>query len=162
MKFQFLLLLFLTTKNVYAEIELKYDRFKDWTVVTTFPASGVMRAEYAIVPEWIGLFKGQNPTKVPDFVMLQFWKINKSWQYLSCHSVSLLADGVAFPSPTSKHSGNVGRGHVTEIIKVQFSHADVTKLSEAKSIEYRICNTESRLSESDMQDLREFIKATTP
>lgn len=162
MKFKFALLLLLAAGNVFSGIETKYDRFAGLTVVSTLPTSQIGRASIVLTPEWIATFTGEKPTKVPNFVNLQFWKINKSWQYLNCHSVSMLADGLPFPSAKSKHEGNVGRSQVTEIITVVFSHADVTKLSEAKTVEFKVCNTESRFSEDEMQDLREFVKATTP
>ena len=163
MKLQLAIILSLATTNAYAEIEIKFDRFTNKTTVSSPVANQlVSRADTALTPNWFATYTGKKPTELLSGMALTFWKINKSWEYLQCHSAAMLADGLPFPLAKSTHSGTVGRGYVVERIKVPFTLANVKKLSEAKLVEFKICNTEGRFSEDDLQDLREFIKALTP
>ncbi len=162
MKLQIAVVLFLAT-NAFAGIEINFDRFTNKTVVAT-PGMDelISRADSALTPSWFTQFTGQQPTALPSKLNLTFWKVNKSWKYLRCHDVVMLADGSPFPLDASKHDGTVGRGYVMERVGVDVSFAKAEELSRAKLVEFKICNTEGRFSEGDMEDLRNFVKALTP
>jgi hypothetical protein len=90
---------------------------------------------------------------------LTFWKFNKTWKYLRCHSLAILADGASVQLPPAQHDGDVGEGYVSERITVIVSLATARQLSESRLVEFKICNTEGRFSEGDLQGLRDVIKA---
>lgn len=163
MKLQIAMLLFLATTNAFAEIEIRFDRFTNKTRVSAPVAAQLAaRADVALTPNWLADFSGQQPTALPSQVTLIFWKTSKSWEYLRCHSTAMLVDNTPFPLSESKHSGTPERGYVIERIRMSLTIDQAIKLSEAKLVEFKVCNTEGQFSENDLQDLRKFIKALTP
>jgi hypothetical protein len=144
------------------KVEVKFDRFKNQTTVN-FPSVKrlVARADSHLTPEWFASFAGQTPSTIPSILSLTFWKYNKTWQYLRCHSLAILADGASVQLPPAKHDGDVRQGYVSERITVIVSLATARKLSESHLVEFKVCNTEGRFSEGDLQGLRDVIKAIT-
>lgn len=162
MKYLIAVMLFFVT-NAFAGVETNFDRFTNLTTVTTPGANElVSRASSALTPMWFAAFNGEKPTGLVSALSLTFWKTNKSWEYLRCHSTAMLVDGSPFPLDASKHAGTVGSGYVSERISIPFSLAKLQQLSTAKLVEFKICNTEGRFSEGDMQDLQNLVKALTP
>lgn len=159
MKFLLAMMLFFTA-NAFAEVEIEFDRFTNKTVVST-TSEFLNRIGVEPTPHWFAAFDGQKPTVTPP-VTLTFWKQNKSWEYLQCNALAMLVDGSPFPVRTSKHSGTVGSGYVVERINTSLTAAEATKLSEAKLVEFKICNTEGRFSENDLADLRKIIQVIKP
>ena len=144
------------------KVEVEFDRFKNKTTVN-FPSVKqlVARAANHLTPGWVASFAGQTPSTIPSTLFLIFWKSNETWQYLRCHSLAILADGASVQLPPATHDGDVRKGGVTERITVIVSLATARKLSKSHLVEFKICNTEGRFSEGDLQGLRDVIKAIT-
>ena len=145
------------------KVEVKFDRFKNHTTVTfPSPQQVATRADTQLTPVWLAIFNGQTPSTMPSTVLLAFWKISNTWQYLRCHSLAMLADGSPIQLPPAEHDGKVGQGYVRESILVTVSLATARLLAESRLVEFKICNTEGRFSARDLQGLRSFINALTP
>jgi hypothetical protein len=74
----------------------------------------------------------------------------------------MLVDGSPVQLSPAQHDGDVGRGYVTERIRVAVSLDTARTLAESRLVEFKICNTEGRFSAGDLQGLRGFINALTP
>jgi len=142
--------------NAFAEIEIKYDRFKNMTVVKTVPkGGGTVRQPKLIL---IGFYDGQTPSR-PPVCDLGFSVQSGSWAYLRCHSLNCLADGKPVELPPSKHDGRVGRGYVIEQVYITIPLSIVEQLSKCEKVEFKLCNTEFSLSRYEMEDLKTFMEA---
>ena len=64
--------------------------------------------------------------------------------------------------PPAEHEGTVEQDYVAEYITVTVSLATARTLAESRLVEFKICNTEGRFSEGDLQGLRDVIKVLTP
>ena len=84
------------------KVEVRFDRFENSTTVI-FPSIRqlVPRAKKQLTPVWFASFRGQTPPPTP--LLLSFWQFNKTWQYLRCHSLAILADGSAVRLPPAEH-----------------------------------------------------------
>jgi len=143
--------------NSFAEIEIKYDRFKNKTVVRTDPkktAGTVIQPALVL----IGTYDGQTPSR-PGECLLGFALRSPSWKYLRCHSINCLADEKPVELPHSKHDGSVGRGYVIEHVSISIPFNIVEQLSKCEKVEFKLCNTEFSLSRYEMEDLKTFVEA---
>ncbi len=94
------------SSSSFAEIEVKYDRFKNRTVVQTDPKKiGGTTLQPALV--LLGSYIGRTPP-TPATCTLEFVSTASNWEYLRCHSLSCLADGSLVKLPPSEHSGSRG------------------------------------------------------
>jgi hypothetical protein len=144
--------------NSFAEIEIKYDKFKNRTFVQIEPTRSVM-AGTSIKPalDLVGWYEGQKPYK-PKTCIIGFSAISPSWKYLSCHSVYCLADGKRVEMPPSKHHGEVLPNRVVfEIITILVPFSIVEGISKCENIQFKICDTEFSLSKYEMEDLKTFV-----
>jgi hypothetical protein len=146
--------------NSLAEIEIKYDRFKDRTIVQTDPKKTGIGTKLQPALSLVGFYSGQTPS-IPNACLLGFVLTNPSWAYLRCHSLYCLADGNPIELPSSKHRGDVGRGYVIEQVSVWISFSIIEQLSKSEKVEFKLCNTEFTLTKNQMQDLRTFVEAFT-
>ena len=143
--------------NSFAEIEIKYDRFKDRTSVWTDPKkTGGTNLQPALV--LMGNYPGKIPS-IPKVCELAFALKGSNWAYLHCHSLSCLADGSPVELPPSKHDGRVGRGYVMEYISLMIPFSIIEQLSKSEKVEFKLCNTEITLTKNDMRDLKTFVEA---
>lgn len=143
--------------NSFAEIEIKYDRFRNRTVVQIDPEK-VAKVAKSSAFVLIGGYDGQTPSR-PAICSLGFYLRSQSWRFLDCHPLYCLADGRPVQLPPSKHSGLTGEGYVIEQIFVRIPFSIVEQLSKCKKIEFKLCNTELSLSSYEMEDLKTFVKA---
>lgn len=141
----------------FAEIEIKYDGFKNRTVVQTDPKKTV-GTDIQPALGLIGSFDGQTPTR-PAGCMIVFSLRSPSWAYRHCHSLSCLADGSPVKLPPSEHDGRVGKGYVMEFISVMIPFTIVERFSKCEKVEFKLCNAEFTLTKQDMQDLKTFVEA---
>ena len=143
-----------------AEIVKQYDRFTQKTTVSTKP----------IPPErgnpklyLLATYPGEKlPRNITDATFF-FASRSKEWEYLTCNNTDFLIDGKPYSPGDAVHEGNVGSGYVSEyLIYAKVTFSDIKKLAAATKIEVKICNTEFTLSESEMNDLKEFVRLLTP
>jgi hypothetical protein len=141
----------------FAEIEIKYDKFKNRTVVQTDPkkiAGTVIQPALVL----IGSYDGQTPSR-PAVCIIAFSLTSSSWAYLRCHSLNCLADGKPVELPPSEHHGSTERGYVIEHVAITIPFSFIEQLSKCEKIEFKLCNTEFSLSRYEMQDLKTFVEA---
>jgi hypothetical protein len=143
----------------FAEIEIKYDRFKNRTAVWTDPKK-TMGTSIQPALVLIGGYDGQTPSRQGE-CQLGFVLKTSSWAYLRCHSIHCLADGKPVELPPSKHEGTVGRGFVVEHISITIPFNIAEQLSKCEKVEFKLCNTEFTLTKEEVQDLRTFVEAFT-
>jgi hypothetical protein len=144
--------------NSFAEIQIKYDKFKNRTVVSTDPKRTEIGTKLHPALNLVGSYPGQTPSRPMD-CQLGFVLTNPSWAYLRCHYLYCLADGNPVELPPSKHHGDVGRGSVLEQVFVWVSFSIIEQLSKSERVEFKLCNTEFTLTENQMQDLKTFVEA---
>jgi hypothetical protein len=83
----------------------------------------------------------------PDIVVFELIGSDRSWRYLDCYTLGLLADGKRIFVPQARHQGQVERGYVIEIVSSYIPWKEALPLISATDVEYRICNDQSRFSE---------------
>ena len=142
--------------NASAEIEIRYDKFKDMTIVMTKPGS-VSTAPTSPGITWMGWYKG-TVISIPKEVILKFVSSSRSWQYLRCHEVGCLVDGKIVRLPESKHHGSTNRGGVLEQISVVIPFETAKQIAFAEKVEFKICNAEFAMGKYDHDDAQTFIK----
>jgi hypothetical protein len=143
--------------NSFAEIQIKYDKFKDVTVVRTDPKRTGIGTKLQPALSLVGFYSGQTPS-IPNACELGFVLTNPSWAYLRCHSLYCLADGKPIELPPSKHRGDVVRSSVLEQVFVLVSFSIIEQLSKSEKVEFKLCNTEFTLKKNEMQDLKTFVE----
>lgn len=87
----------------------------------------------------------------------------QGWQYLDCHSVDILADGIPVETLAATHDGQVGyAGSVTETVGTGLTRSSLMLMSAATENRVRICNTVYRLDASTAHDLGRLLDASEP
>lgn len=155
-------LIFLIRHLASAEVEVKYDRFEGYTAV-------ILRSSVEGNKEIYGYpgisvhsaFKGKTRTESPyKFVLVSLNFMHKSWEYLSCHSVAFLIDGIPIKTPPFEHKGNVGNSYVFEHLLSKVSLDFITTIAKAKErIEFKVCNDEFTLPMSIVDDAQKYLEA---
>ena len=124
-------------------VEIQFDRFRNYTTVAYPPIDQqVARANKRLTPTWLASFDGQTPIMTPRTLSLAFVQTNRTWEYLRCHYVAMLADGFSVQLPSAMHEGSVERDYVIELINVRVSFPIALKLSASELVEFKVCNTE--------------------
>jgi hypothetical protein len=141
----------------FADIIIKYDRFKNVTVVHTdySKVAGTSNSPALIL---FGFYAGQTPSR-PAECSIGFASRSPGWMFLRCHDLSCLADGKPVRLPPSKHSGEPGRGYVSEHVTVVIPFNIVEQLSKCEKVEFQLCSQEFSLSKYEMEDLKTFVEA---
>lgn len=146
--------------RAHAEIETKYDRFKDLTAVylrTTFSTSSSRTANFALISTYTGQAASRGGEVAPGALLTMFISSDE-WRYLKCRGLSALIDGKPLELPPLDHDGKVGRGYVTENLKAMISLETVATIANAKkSLEFKLCNDEFTLPLSVAADARRFL-----
>lgn len=135
-----------------AELQVKYDKFRDVTEVWSKPRSNFHLAVLSV-------YKGKDKPRIPDSIELWIVSSSKTWKYLNYHKVYCLADGKPIDLEESKRWGKVGKGYVLEIIKVSISFDILGKLAKAGTLKFKVGTTEftpDSESRKDLVDLLEY------
>ena len=143
----------------------EYDKFRNMTVVKIPSADSRLSHRFKFqFPQFgaFAIYPGKKPKSRPESATISFVSQSADWGYLKCHHVAMLADGKRISMERTKHDGTVGNGYVIEHIYSTLNWAEVLKLSSAKTVEAKICNTEITLSPQNMVDLKEFARLLTP
>lgn len=141
-------------------IEKKFDKFKNKTSISTNvqklgrTVNAYEQPRISVVLEYIG--KTPAPGSSPSIVF-SFGSLSDDWKYLSCYPVYCLADDEPLKIPEFKRYGKVlDGGDVVEIVYSEhFPYSKFEKLCDAKSLEFKICNTEFVVSEIERMMLRQ-------
>lgn len=76
--------------------------------------------------------------------------------FASCHRNHWLVDGVPVPELEAAYSAS-GR---SQIFRSTLTRKTLERISRAKTVEFKICNTEGSVSASDLDGLRQLLHAT--
>lgn len=153
----FLIAIIFCPYSSFAEIIIKYDRFKNITVIQIDPSKTVGTSNSPALTLF-GYYNGEMPSR-PAICSLGFVARSPSWTFLRCHDLSCLADGKPIQLPASKHSGDIGRGSVSEHVSVMIPFSIIEQLSKCEKLEFQLCSVEFSLSRNEMEDLRAFVEA---
>lgn len=138
-------------------IEVKYDRFKDHTLATL---RGVkLKATMLLEDIDMSLLYIMPGTtaKPPGIVSLTLTVVTRgSWQFLSCHSLSLLTDGRRVDIPAAKHTGTVGSGYVIERISVIVPIEAFLQIANSSKVEGQLCSNEFTIEGPKLMAVRDF------
>jgi hypothetical protein len=143
-----------------AEIEKKYDRFTKQTEICTKVRLPNIGASLLTLEAY---YDGEFFTGNIKTLLFTFVSRSSDWRYINCSETHFLIDGEPYNPGNAIRRGTVGSGHVMEFLLypgVKFS--DIEKMADATKIEVKICNTEFVLSQSEMDDLKQFVRLLTP
>lgn len=76
------------------------------------------------------------------------------WQYIDCHSIDWLVDGRPAPYLNAEYTNTAAGSAAIERFSAVVSKPDMIALSSAKLVEFKVCGTEGKVSESDLAGLR--------
>jgi hypothetical protein len=158
------------------KLVLKYDRFKDYTVVACKPfdllttgekmavafASGLGRGPYGrgpaiTFPSRFELsaafgFKGTKLNDDPKFALI-FITGSADWRFLKDHSLYALVDGERFELGEGKHDGDVHYGGVTEELIFELTRSQFEVLATGRSVEIQLGGFERKLKSGNIERL---------
>jgi hypothetical protein len=103
-------------------------------------------------------FYGKNDRPPAYSIALLTW--SDSWQFLDCSFLSWLVDGSPAPYLQSKYSHSMAGTATMERFDIRISRENLEILAGAKLIEFKACNTEGVVSESDLDGLRQVVDKT--
>lgn len=81
-------------------------------------------------------------------------------QYDDCNHVDWLVDGLPAPYLEARYKGDRSASAAIETFDVELDRASLQKLAAARTVEFKVCNTESSISAADMDGLRKVLKQT--
>lgn len=91
------------------------------------------------------LFMNAGPDGVKDGLVVLSGTF-REWEYLRCSQTYWLADGERVLALSQDHDGTTGGAGVIEHVSSLFGVAELRKIAAAKSLEYKVCNDEFRLT----------------
>jgi len=124
-----------------------------WENRLTGPDMGFF-ATYLVFADKQGSFKISKPAIV-------LTTSSREWKYLRCNTTYWLADGKRVEPINVRHDGTTYRGGVIEQVVNEFSLEAFQQLAAAKSVEYRVCNTEAYLFASELEGLKQVTQKIT-
>jgi hypothetical protein len=139
----------------FAQVTVEYDEFKRQTIVT-------LHAEpLDSAPSLLAIGSKEEVSKKPEEknIILNFVSHSEDWEYLKCHELNALADGQPVELGESNHDGSVGEGYVVEYVGVTINLKTLMKLTKAKEVKFRLCNTVIALSSARHDALVKFLAA---
>lgn len=84
-----------------------------------------------------------------------------SQQYGSCNHVYWLADGVPVDGISTDYSPEFASGVVIERFQLKPADGALEKLASAKKVEFKVCNTESVVSDNDLNGFKAVFAMTS-
>lgn len=148
----------------FADLDIQKDRFRNRTEIWAPSMETVMkdanRGKLAF--HVFTNFSGEKPEKAPLLVRLAFRVMSDGSTYANCHRVDALVDGKPFALPDSGHrSAPMGKGAL-ETIHVDLKWSDFTKIATSNAVEFRVCNTELKVTPRTLDDWRSLVRVATP
>jgi len=143
------------------EITEEFDKFTSTTKVHLVPDSDEAYGGKPGALFVLYLYEGKDPTP-PATVVFGFYSKHATWKYLECHSLYFLLDGKKQLAVDTDHSGDVGRGYVTEFVSGTLTLKDFLAIVSSTKVEGRLCNDEFRFSLNQMCALQDFASRMLP
>lgn len=120
-----------------------YDRFADITTIA-IAATPLPRTQPPLRFDAYVASHGPNLNN-PRLFVGTFRSLNDTWQFLRCHTVSLIVDNERLSGLPTQHSGRVASTQtaaVIESIQVDFTRSQIEQIAAARTVEGRLCTTE--------------------
>ncbi len=131
-------------------ITSELDRFRGYTDTNLQPMQVVGSSLNGL--EVGAYFLSENTSTV----VLRLNSTSETWKYLNCKYADFLVDGAPFSSGKMKYDGTVGKGYVIEFFSWDVPVDKFLTMVNARSVEVKICNDEYRLSEGNLNALRDL------
>lgn len=96
----------------------------------------------------------------PGFYKVQLLTWGDRAEFRECHHTNWLVDGVLDPYLEYEYSSTSAGSGVIERFDKQVDRTNLQRLASAKVIEFRICGTEGKISQGDMEGMRKILDAT--
>lgn len=151
----------LATTAAHADPEVKYDRFKKQTTVTSDKLYAVGSQTYgAQMPQhFINAIAVLQDSREHDSMAFAITNFHAGgWAYLQCSDVSWLVDDQPFDFGKMQPRRDTMHGDaVAEEFMGIISHKQLAQLAAAKKIEWKICNDEFKLNDEGVAHIRKFL-----
>lgn len=140
-------------------IESTYDKFRNVTTVkfTVGEMEGCPFDHFAA-----GVTSTGTNERAPSTAWALFFEKSDEWEYLRSHDVTFLLDGSKRIALKGSHDGNVGSGYVTEAISVMLTHAQLSSIGAAKTVEVQVGSTECALPAEVKTAIKQTAARTKP
>lgn len=96
----------------------------------------------------------------PGYYRLQLMTWSNNAEFRNCHHTNWLVDGVLDPYLNYDYSATSAGSAIIERFDKQVDRANLQRLASAKLIEFQVCSTEGKISQSDMEGMRKVLDAT--
>ncbi len=96
----------------------------------------------------------------PGYYKVQLMTWGDSAEFRECHHTNWLVDGVLDPYLEYEYSATNAGSAAIERFDKQVDRANLQRLASAKLIEFQVCGTEGKISQSDMEGMRKVLEAT--
>ncbi|MNK98509.1 hypothetical protein D3C87_1188750 [compost metagenome] len=106
----------------------------------------------------VALYSKGSPT--PGYYRVQLMTWSDSGQFMECHHTNWLVDGTLDPYLEFEYSSASAGSAVLERFDKQMDRTNLQRLASAKLIEFQVCGTEGKVSQSDMDGMRKVLEAT--
>ena len=101
--------------------------------------------------------KGQ---KTPAYYGVTLITYSHSWQFISCNFNDWLVDGKPFPALSGTYENSMAGSATIERFTAKMSRKDLETVAAAKLVEFKVCNTEGKVSSEDLSGIRKVLEAT--
>lgn len=135
--------------RVVGSVERRYDEF---TGVTAFVAT---------IPTTTGVGRIGLVDVGSDQISMSLTSSAASWQFLRCHSLSILIDDTPVQLGEGEHHGDVTQHGVIEQVRYRIDRGIVVAMSNAGRLRGRLCTTVFDITPEQIALLREFVAAPT-
>jgi hypothetical protein len=146
------LFILLLTFPAFAQIDVKYDKFKDYTVLTSQPNRiGYLQLTVK------AMHQGEKPADLKYYLL--FRSSSRTWQFLRGRGLIFLADGERIDLGEGSHDGNVSRhsSGVVELMMYPLTRTELEKLANASSLEMKLGYVEKKLDGDDRKGMKEML-----
>lgn len=96
----------------------------------------------------------------PGYYKVQLMTWGDSAEFRDCHHTNWLVDGVLDPYLEYKYSTSSAGSATIERFDKHVDRANLQRIASAKLIEFQVCGTEGKISQSDMDGMRQVLNAT--
>jgi|GEM_PF-2895371 len=96
----------------------------------------------------------------PVYYKVQLMTWGDRAEFRDCHHTNWLVDGVLDPYLEYEYSASSAGSATIERFDKQVDRVNLQRLASAKLIEFQVCSTEGKISQSDMEGMRKVLDAT--
>lgn len=139
------------------EVEVKYDRFKDSTLISIEPIPLFGTERNGLELSVVYGFSGQTPPATKTLIGFQFFSMSDRQKFALDRELIFLVDGERVRvGAMSLDTATVINGVVFEAMHIGMSYSTFSKLANGKKVEGQVGATEFELKTEHLKSLREF------